>query len=44
MVNADTFTIDYMEEIIASITESTIGRDSEEDFKGLFEDIFCFIW
>ena len=39
MVNADTFTIDYMEEIIASITDSTIGRDSEEDFKGLFEDM-----
>lgn len=39
MINAGTFTIDFMEEIISSITESTLGQDSEDDFEGLFEDM-----
>lgn len=39
MIENGTFTIDYMEEIINSITESTLGQDSEADFNGLFEDM-----
>lgn len=39
MIEKGTFGVDYMEKIITSITESTQGQDSEQDFDGLFEDM-----
>lgn len=39
MIEKNEFSIDYLEEIINSITESTQGQDSEEDFEGLFADM-----
>ena len=39
MIERGEFSIDYLEEIINSITESTQGQDSEEDFEGLFDDM-----
>ena len=39
MIEKDEFSIDYLEEIINAITESTQGQDSEADFDGLFEDM-----
>jgi len=38
-IEEDTFTIDYLEEIINAITESTQGQASEADFQNLFEDM-----
>lgn len=39
MIERDEFSIDYLEEIINVITESTQGQASESDFDGLFEDM-----
>lgn len=39
MIEKNVFSIDYLEEIINSITESTQGQDSEDDFEGLFADM-----
>lgn len=39
MIERNEFGIDYMEKIISSITESTTGQESEQDFDGLFEDM-----
>ncbi len=39
MIEKGTFGVDYMEKIITSITESTQGQDSQQDFDGLFEDM-----
>lgn len=39
MIEKGEFSIDYLEEIINAITESTQGQDSESDFDGLFEDM-----
>ena len=39
MIEQDTFSIDYLEEIINAITESTQGQPSEADFQDLFEDM-----
>lgn len=39
MIEAGTFSIDYMEEIINAITESTQGQPSEDAFSDLFEDM-----
>ena len=39
MIEKGEFSIDYLEEIINSITESTQGQDSQTDFDGLFEDM-----
>ena len=39
MIERDEFSIDYLEEIINAITESTQGQASESDFDGLFEDM-----
>ena len=39
MIERNEFGIDYLEKIISSITESTTGQESEQDFDGLFEDM-----
>mgnify|MGYP003226149693 FL=1 len=39
MIEKGEFSIDYLEEIINAITESTQGQASEADFDGLFEDM-----
>ena len=39
MIEKGEFSIDYLEEIINSIVESTQGQDSEDDFEGLFDDM-----
>ena len=39
MIEENTFSIDYLEEAINSIVNSTQGQPSEKDFKGLFEDM-----
>ncbi|MCI9200322.1 MAG: type I restriction-modification system subunit M [Lachnospiraceae bacterium] len=39
MIEAGTFSIDYMEEIVNAITESTQGQPSEDAFSDLFEDM-----
>lgn len=39
MIEKNEFSIDYLEEIINSITESTQGQESEEDFEDLFADM-----
>lgn len=39
MIEKGEFSIDYLEEIINAITESTQGQESESDFDGLFEDM-----
>ena len=39
LIEKGEFSIDYLEEIINSITESTQGQDSEEDFEDLFADM-----
>lgn len=39
MIERNEFTIDYMEEIVNSIIESTKGQESEPDFDGLFDDM-----
>ena len=39
MIEKREFSIDYLEEAINAITESTQGQDSESDFDGLFEDM-----
>ena len=39
MIERNEFGIDYMEKIISSITESTTGQESEQDFDGLWEDM-----
>ena len=39
MIEKKEFSIDYLEEIINSIIESTRGQDSEEEFEGLFDDM-----
>lgn len=39
LIRKDEFSIDYFEEGINSIIASTQGRDSEQDFDGLFEDM-----
>lgn len=39
MIERNEFSIDYLEEIINSIVESTQGQDSEDDFEGLFDDM-----
>ncbi|MBK5261041.1 MAG: type I restriction-modification system subunit M [Peptostreptococcaceae bacterium] len=39
MIGDKSFSIDYLEEVVNSITESTHGRPSETDFEGLFEDM-----
>lgn len=39
MIERNEFSIDYLEEIINAITESTQGQASESDFDGLFEDM-----
>lgn len=39
MIERNEFSIDYLEEIINSIVESTQGRDSQDDFEGLFDDM-----
>lgn len=39
MIEKGEFSIDYLEEIINAITESTQGQDSQSDFDGLFEDM-----
>ena len=39
MIERNEFGIDYLEKVISSITESTIGQESEQDFDGLWEDM-----
>lgn len=39
LIEDRTFSIDYLEEIINAIAESTQGQESEQDFEGLFEDM-----
>ncbi len=39
MIEERTFSIDYLEEVINGIVESTRGQESEQDFDGLFEDM-----
>lgn len=39
MIEKGEFSIDYLEEIINAITESTQGQESQSDFDGLFEDM-----
>ena len=39
MIARGEFGIDYLEKAISSITESTIGQESEQDFDGLWEDM-----
>ena len=39
MIEDGSFSIDYLEEIINAIVESTQGQESESDFDGLFEDM-----
>lgn len=39
MIEKGEFSIDYLEEIINAITESTQGQESQADFDGLFEDM-----
>lgn len=39
MIERGEFTIDYMEEVVNSIIESTRGQESEPDFDGLFDDM-----
>ena len=39
MIEKDEFSIDFLEEAINSIMESTQGQPSESDFEGLFDDM-----
>ena len=39
MIEKNEFSIDYLEEIINSIVESTQGQESQDDFEGLFDDM-----
>ena len=39
MVENRTFDIEYLQQAINSLMESTIGNDSQEDFEGLFSDM-----
>ena len=39
MIETGDFDVEYMEKIINSISESTQGHDSQEDFDGLWEDM-----
>ncbi len=39
MVENNNFDIEFLQEAINSIMESTMGTDSEEDFEGLFDDM-----
>lgn len=39
MIEEGEFSIEYLEEGVNSIVESTQGQPSEEDFKGLFDDL-----
>ena len=39
LIETGDFDIEYMEKIINSISESTQGHDSQEDFEGLWEDM-----
>ena len=39
MIETGDFDVEYMEKIINSISESTQGHDSQEDFEGLWEDM-----
>lgn len=39
MIEKGEFSIDYLEEVINSIMESTQGQESQDDFEGLFDDM-----
>lgn len=39
LIETGEFDVEYMEKIINSISESTQGHDSQEDFEGLWEDM-----